>query len=133
MDFNGRKFAWYIISILLISGVSFFVYEFFDMHEHHTSEVKLFCDDIHENVGVTNTRSVDMLKDYSHDKVKFDSMDEFKIENFYSDTLHIPRCSDGVLFSKRFNGARGIKVMIDGEEQVITVLTENITFPDGVE
>ncbi|MEP1097011.1 MAG: hypothetical protein ABJG78_17970 [Cyclobacteriaceae bacterium] len=128
MDFNARKFAWYVASLLLLSGAGFLIYEYFDMHKHHTSEVKVFCDDVHENIGVTNTRSVDMLKDYSHNRVKFDSRDAFKIENFYADTLHIPRCSDGILFSKRYNGARGIKVMIDGEERIITVLTENLTF-----
>lgn len=131
MDFDGRKFAWYLVSLVLLSGASFFVYEYFDMHKHHTSEVKVFCDDIHENVGVTNTRSTDMLKDYSHDKAKFEAQDNFKIENFYADTLHIPRCSDGILFSKRFSGARSVKVMVDGEEQTITVLTENLTYLDA--
>jgi len=133
MNFNTRRFAGYVASLLLLSAASFFVYEFFDMQKHHTSEVKLFCDDVHENVGVTNTRSVDMLKDYSHNRVKFDSRNAFKVENFYSDTLHIPRCSEGVLFSKRYNGARSIKVMINGEERTITVLTENITFLDEEE
>ena len=33
-------------------------------------------------------------------------------------------------FLKRYNGARGIRVMVNGEERVVTVLTENITFPE---
>lgn len=129
MDLS-RKFFLYVISIVAISGAGILIYEIFNLSKHHTSEVKIFCDDAYENVGVTNTRSLDLLKDYSHDKAKFDAEDDFKRENFFADTIHIERCAEGVLFSKRYNGARGIKVMIDGEEQIITVLTENITFLD---
>lgn len=133
MDFNFRKFAWYVVSILALSGTGILIYEYFELHRHHTSEVKIFCDDIYENVGVTNTRSVDLLKDYTLDKSKFYEEDDFKIENFYKDTIHVAKCTDAVLFSKRYNGARSVKVMINGEEQVVTVLTENITFLDGEE
>ncbi len=133
MNFDFRKFAWYAISVLVLSGSGVLIYEYFDLHLHHTREVKIFCDAAYENVGVTNTRSLDLLKDYSHDKAKFDAEDAFKIENFYKDTIHVARCTSGILFSKRYDGARGVKVMIDGEEFVITVLTENITFLDGEE
>ncbi len=133
MDINFRKFAWYVLSVLALSGTGVLIYEYFELHRHHTREVKIFCDSAYENVGVTNTRSLDLLKDYSHDKAKFDAEEAFKIENFYKDTIHVARCSEGVLFSKRYNGARGVKVMINGEEQVITVLTENITFLDEEE
>ncbi len=133
MDINLRKFVLYVLSVLALSGAGFLIYEYFELHRHHTRQVKIFCDTAYENVGVTNTRSLDLLKDYSHNKVKFEEEDAFKIENFYADTIHIARCSEGTLFSKRYNGARGVKVMINGEEQVITVLTENITFLDGEE
>lgn len=133
MDVNFRKFFLYVLSVLVLSGAGFLIYEYFEMHRQHTREVKIFCDPAYENVGVTKTRSLDMLKDYSHDKAKFDAKDAFKVENFYKDTIHVARCTEGILFSKRFDGARGVKVMINGEERVITVLTENITFLDEEE
>lgn len=133
MDINFRKFLLYVLSVLVLSGGGFLIYEYFELHRQHTREVKIFCDTAYENVGVTNTRSLDLLKDYSHNKTTFDSQDAFKIENFYEDTIHVARCTNGILFSKRFDGARGVKVMINGEERVITVLTENITFLDGEE
>lgn len=133
MEISFRKFILYVLSVLVLSGLGILAYDYFGFSEHHTSRVKIFCDEAYENVGVSNTRSLDLLKDYSHDKAKFDSMDDFKKKNFFTDTIHVERCSEGVLFSKRFNGARGVKVMINGEEQVITVLTENITFLDGEE
>jgi hypothetical protein len=97
--------------------------------KHHTSKVKIFCGD-QENVGVTNTRSLNMLKYYINAPSKFEEVDEFKRRNFYEDTIHIAKCSDAVLFSKRYNGARSVKVMIEEEEQVITILTDHITIVD---
>ena len=128
MEFNSRKFALYIISVLAVSAAGILIYDGFGLSKHHTSEVIIFCDDIHENIGVTNTRSLDMLKDYSHDRAKFEGNDAFKIRNFYADTIHIAKCTEATLFSKRYNGARSVKVELNGETEVVTVLTENITF-----
>ena len=100
MDFISRKFVLYIISILVLSGAAILAYDLFGFREHHISKVIVFCDDIHENIGVTNTRSLALLKDYSHNKVKFEATQPFKIENFFKDTIHVKKCSEANLFSK---------------------------------
>ncbi len=128
MDFNLRKFALYVVSLLALSAIGLLVYDYFEMHRFHSSKVKVFCDPAYENVGITNTRSLEVLKYYVNERDKYKATEPFKIENFAKDTIHVARCSEGMLFSKRYNGARGVKVMVDGEEVVVTVLTENITF-----
>ena len=130
MDFNIRKFASYVISVLALSGIGLVIYDMFELKEFHTEKVKIFCDLNYENVGITNTRSLSILKYYVNNRSKYEESEPFKIENFIKDTIHLDRCIPAELFSKRYNGARSVKVMLDGEEKVITVLTENITFTE---
>ena len=77
MEFSSRKFILYVISIITISGAGLLIYDVFGLSERHTSLVQVFCDDIHENIGVTSTRSLGLLKEYSHNRTRFEERDAF--------------------------------------------------------
>ena len=128
MEFLSGKFVLYIISLAVLSGLGLLVYDILGLGKYHHTDVKIFCDESVENVGVKNVRSIELLKSYTHNKSKFENLAPYKIENFFNDTIHVDNCTEGKLFSKRFTGARSVKYMQDGEEQIVTVLTENITF-----
>lgn len=123
---SNSKFPLYIAFVVIISILGYFIYNAFGFNKFHTQNVKLFCNEWVENIGVTNTRSVEALKNYVADKERFNQMDSFKIKNFFADTARVPGCSDAVLFSKRYNGARSVKVKMLNSEEVITVLSEHV-------
>lgn len=127
MEANLGKFGLYVLSVLLLSAIGILIYDTMGFNKFHMTEVSIFCDNAVENVGVTNTRSLEELKLYVNNRPKFDDLQDFKKANFFNDTTHVADCTQGQLFSKRWNGARSVKVSTDDGYYVVTVLTEHIT------
>lgn len=129
MNINS-KFILYLGLVAIFSMGGYLIYNAFGFNKFHTKAVKIFCDDNIENLGVKNTRSVDALKNYVTSKEKFDQLSDFKIRNFFDDTIRIARCSDALLVSKRYNGVNSVKVKVLESEQIITVLTDHVILLD---
>lgn len=130
MSTKAKKFLLYITAVIVFSLMGFAIYDVLQLHLFHMEKVSVFCDKDTENVGIKDTRSLGALKAYVADPGKFESMGEFERNNFFADTLHLPECSKGMLFSKRYNGARSVMVEFNDEDLVLTVLTNQIRFDE---
>ena len=127
-----RKYVLYVSLVVFLSITGYLIYDWLDIHRFHNIKVSIFCNEDYENVGIKDTRSLTALKRYIHEPKRFEELEEYKIENFFKDTIHVANCTEAILFSKRYFGARTVKVELADGEETLTVLTEHIRLDQEV-
>jgi len=130
MNDKLKKFLLYVSAVVVFSGLCLAIYDILNLKLFHMERVRIFCDESIENVGIEDTRSLEALKAYIGDKERFENLSKYEIDNFFDDTVHITNCTEGLLFSKRYNGARSVVLELPDQELVLTVLTAHLTFEE---